>query len=220
MANLDPAAEYFEYEPSQDIRDLISVEDVMEELDYGPNGALMYCMEYLAGNLDWFEEYEDEFLIIDCPGQIELYTHNEAMKTILSAFSGYSLCALYLFESHFIHDPSKYFAGCLTAISVMIQLGMPHINVMTKMDQLSIDEEELEQFLIPDSQRLAKFGGVQNTGLNEAIVQLVEEFNMISFVPVNVKDDESVQTLLMHIDHTTGYGESAEPREPQDLDKE
>lgn len=30
-----------------DIRDLISVEDVMEELGYGPNGGLVYCMEYV-----------------------------------------------------------------------------------------------------------------------------------------------------------------------------
>jgi hypothetical protein len=30
-----------------DIRDLISLEDVMEELGYGPNGGLVYCMEYV-----------------------------------------------------------------------------------------------------------------------------------------------------------------------------
>jgi hypothetical protein len=28
-----------------DIQELISLEDVMEELDYGPNGGLVYCME-------------------------------------------------------------------------------------------------------------------------------------------------------------------------------
>lgn len=28
-----------------DIRDLITLEDVMEELDYGPNGGLIYCLE-------------------------------------------------------------------------------------------------------------------------------------------------------------------------------
>ena len=43
--NLDPAAESFEYEPSIDIRDLISLEDVMTELNYGPNGGLVYCFE-------------------------------------------------------------------------------------------------------------------------------------------------------------------------------
>ena len=36
---------FFEWCP--DIRDLISVEDVMEELGYGPNGGLIYCMEWV-----------------------------------------------------------------------------------------------------------------------------------------------------------------------------
>ena len=47
LVNLDPAAnsDAFEYEPSIDIRDLISLDDVMSELDYGPNGGLVYCFE-------------------------------------------------------------------------------------------------------------------------------------------------------------------------------
>lgn len=45
LVNLDPAAENFEYEPTIDIRELITLEDVMEELDYGPNGGLIYCLE-------------------------------------------------------------------------------------------------------------------------------------------------------------------------------
>ena len=47
LVNLDPAADSqsFEYAPSIDIRDLISLEDVMSELNYGPNGGLIYCFE-------------------------------------------------------------------------------------------------------------------------------------------------------------------------------
>lgn len=47
LVNLDPAAnaESFEYEPVIDIKDLVSLEDVMAELDYGPNGGLVYCFE-------------------------------------------------------------------------------------------------------------------------------------------------------------------------------
>ena len=44
--NLDPAAEEFEFEPDIDIKDLISLEDVMEEMGLGPNGGLMACFEY------------------------------------------------------------------------------------------------------------------------------------------------------------------------------
>ena len=29
-----------------DIRELVSLDDVMEELGLGPNGGLLYCMEY------------------------------------------------------------------------------------------------------------------------------------------------------------------------------
>lgn len=43
--NLDPAAEDFSYEPDLDIKDLISLEDVMEEMGLGPNGGLIYCFE-------------------------------------------------------------------------------------------------------------------------------------------------------------------------------
>lgn len=45
IVNLDPAAEPSEYEFSIDIRELISLEDVMDELEYGPNGGLVYCFE-------------------------------------------------------------------------------------------------------------------------------------------------------------------------------
>jgi hypothetical protein len=56
-----------------DIRDLISLDDVQEELKYGPNGGLVYCMEYLLENIDWLMEEltefaEDSFVIFDCPG--------------------------------------------------------------------------------------------------------------------------------------------------------
>lgn len=39
-----------------DIRDLITIDDVMEEIDLGPNGGLVYCMEYLISHSDWLEE--------------------------------------------------------------------------------------------------------------------------------------------------------------------
>jgi GTPase SAR1 family protein len=47
LVNLDPAvnAESFEYEPVIDIKDLVSLDDVMGELGFGPNGGLVYCFE-------------------------------------------------------------------------------------------------------------------------------------------------------------------------------
>ena len=51
--NLDPAAEDFAYEPDLDIKDLIALEDVMEDpaqggMGLGPNGGLIYCFEWAS----------------------------------------------------------------------------------------------------------------------------------------------------------------------------
>ena len=88
VANLDPAAENFGYQLAFDICDLISVEEVMEELKLGPNGGLVYCMEYLLNNLDWLQDAlddfgDDDYLILDCPGQLELYTHIPLMRNVI-----------------------------------------------------------------------------------------------------------------------------------------
>ncbi|KAF0361278.1 GPN-loop GTPase [Gigaspora margarita] len=152
LFNLDPAAEKFEYNPTIDIRDLITLEDVMEELQYGPNGGLIYCLEFLLNNMDWLEdelgEYEDDYLIIDCPGQIELYTHFPIMRRICECLQRmhFRICGVYLLESQFIQDNSKFFAGVMSAMSAMVSLEIPHINVLSKMDLLGkFKKRELER---------------------------------------------------------------------------
>ena len=87
VINLDPAADDFRYPVTADVRELISLEDVMEEEDLGPNGALMFCMEYFEDNMDdWLAEQlegytEDDMVIFDCPGQLELYSHHTAFRS-------------------------------------------------------------------------------------------------------------------------------------------
>lgn len=51
--NLDPANDILPFKADIDIRELITVEDVMDKLSLGPNGALRYCMKTLAKNISW-----------------------------------------------------------------------------------------------------------------------------------------------------------------------
>jgi GTPase SAR1 family protein len=108
---------------------------------------------FLVDNMDWLDEelaeFGDDYLIIDCPGQIEIYTHFPIMKQVVSALVrlGYSVCGVYLIDSQFIDDPAKYFAGVLSAMSAMLQLEIPHVNIMSKMDLLGkrAQSAEIEQ---------------------------------------------------------------------------
>ena len=85
-------------------------------------------------------------------GQIELYTHIPVMKEIVSTLQklNYRVCAVYLLDSQFIEDASKFFSGVMTALSAMVQLEVPHINVLTKMDLLgdSAQSRRVERFVL------------------------------------------------------------------------
>ncbi|PYH92190.1 putative ATP binding protein [Aspergillus ellipticus CBS 707.79] len=246
--NLDPAAETFAYEPDLDIRELITLEDVMEELGLGPNGGLIYCFEFLLQNLEFLSEALDplseEYLIIfDMPGQIELYTHIPLLPSLVQFLSrqgplNISLCAAYLLESTFVVDKAKFFAGTLSAMSAMLMLEMPHVNILSKMDQVRdmISRKELKRFTTVDvntllqgegeeeapavegdpSSKDALLSGGSFQQLNRAVGQLIDDFSMVSFLKLNVQDEDSVAAVLSHIDDAIQYHEAQEPREPSD----
>jgi GTPase SAR1 family protein len=225
-----------------DIKELIAVEDAMEELQYGPNGGLMFCLEYLLDNIEWLTsdlgEYQDEFLIVDCPGQIELYTHSDIMSRIVSVFqmADYKPCGIYLMESLFLQDITKFFAGVLTATSAMLQIGIPHLNVISKMDLLESrrsgedpdvddayvtdDLHHLHRYFYPDpsllNEQMSESTRPKFLELNRAIVQLIDEFDMVNFIPLNIKKESSLQNIMMHIEMATQFSEALEPKEPKD----
>lgn len=243
----------------------------MEEFGLGPNGGLMYCLEFLVENApEWLESdlgsYADvEFIIVDCPGQIELYTHSPVMRSILGIFerAGYRVCVVYLIESLFVQDVTKYFAGVLNATAAMLQMGVPHINVLSKMDLLKLnrkqggddlaeefdsDEEaeeedekgkeeedsdgedyedeqhQLHPYIYPDPALLLQDLSLRTRPhlmrLNSALVQLLDEHDMVQFVPLNVRRKSSLTYLLSLIDHVTQYAEGLEPAEPKFDDSE
>lgn len=102
IVNLDPASKRPPYPHAVDISSLISLQDCMRELELGPNGGMLYCLEYLERNLDWLEEQLDEtieralresgdgkwrreemYVVFDTPGQVELSTNHQSLKNVL-----------------------------------------------------------------------------------------------------------------------------------------
>ena len=55
VVNLDPANDHTSYTPALDVRDLVSLEEVMEAESLGPNGAVLYAIEELEENVEWLE---------------------------------------------------------------------------------------------------------------------------------------------------------------------
>jgi len=220
MVNLDPANEIHGAEFGIDIRDLIKLDDVTSRLHLGPNGGLVYCIEHLAENLDWLQEqmqaYEHAYFLLDCPGQVELYTHHNAMKAIVETMQqewNARLVCVNLVDSNYCYDASKFVAVLLTCLSTMIQLDLPHVNVLSKIDLL--DEDALPQRLeffteVMDLEVLTRdvdqhplFS--KYAKLSEALAGVVEDFGLVHFIPMNVQDPETVWEVVKTADKALGF---------------
>ena len=55
VVNLDPANDHTSYTCALDVRELVTIEEIMEEEDLGPNGAVLYALEDLEENFEWLE---------------------------------------------------------------------------------------------------------------------------------------------------------------------
>lgn len=65
------------YEAAADIQELVQVEEVMTMQGVGPNGALVFCMEFLEANMSWLinklKQFQKHYLIFDFPGQVHYF---------------------------------------------------------------------------------------------------------------------------------------------------
>lgn len=181
-------------------------------------------MEYLEESLEeWLGEElagygDDDYLIFDCPGQIELYSHLSVFRTFVNYLKreGWQVVAVYCLDSQFADEVPKYIAGCLSALSAMVQLELPHVNVLTKMD-LSKNKDEIEEnFLFPDGKQMRRAldeqTGPRFRTLNAAVAQLLDDFSMVAFVPLDNTDEESIETCLLQVDGAIQYGEDQDVR--------
>lgn len=96
IVNMDPANDDLPYPCDVSIASLITLQDVMNEFGLGPNGGMLYCLEYLEQNIDWLLERlgalsPDTYIVFDLPGQVELSTNHSSLKNIVNKLikSGY-----------------------------------------------------------------------------------------------------------------------------------
>lgn len=86
VVNLDPANDKTNYPCALDIRDLVTLEEIMGNDKLGPNGGVLYALEELEHNFEWLEEglkeLGEDYILFDCPGQVELYTHHNSLRNI------------------------------------------------------------------------------------------------------------------------------------------
>ncbi|KAJ2936862.1 hypothetical protein H1R20_g289, partial [Candolleomyces eurysporus] len=200
VVNLDPANDSIPYPCAIDISSLITLEDVMETHGLGPNGGMLYCMEYLEAIFDWLEERSKElgpeaYVLFDLPGQVELSTNHDIVKNITRKLvkGGFRLAAVHLCDAHYITDASNLIQPTPTLITSMRFIDF-NLDFYTEVQDLTYLENTLNTSLPP-----------KYAALNTAMISLIEDFSLVGFETLAVEDKNSMVHLMRVIDRANGY---------------
>lgn len=127
----------------------------------------------------------------------------------------FNVCAIFLVDVQFMTDGPKFLSGTMSALSVMVNLELPHVNLLSKMDLLSKSaKKQMDKFLEPDARALlddlelnSMIFNEKHRKLTKAIGRLIEDYSLVRFTPLNLKDIKNLGDVLLTIDNVLQYGE-------------
>jgi GTPase SAR1 family protein len=184
--NLDPGADNLSYDPDVDIRDWISLKEIMESYNLGPNGAQIAAADMLALNTTdikkSIEKFKTDYVLIDTPGQLELFVFREAGKYIIKFLNPERSIIGYILDPALAKTASGFLSQLLLSINTSFRLGHPQINILSKVDLLN--EEELDQLKkwVDESEELENAILEEKATIyremSEGILRLIDEFKV------------------------------------------
>lgn len=143
--NLDPGSLKLPYEPDIDVRNHVDIESIMDTYGLGPNGSLVMASDMIATRLEQIQTEVDEvnpdYLIIDTPGQIELFAFRASGPYFVSNLKAEEKATIFAFDGSLVSTPVNFVSVSLLASSVKLRLKTTQINILTKRD-LVIDKLE------------------------------------------------------------------------------
>jgi GTPase SAR1 family protein len=220
--NLDPGADALPYEPGVDVRDWMTLGDVMEEYGLGPNGAQVVAAGMVAlykkKIIEELAEGEAQYVLIDTPGQLELFSFRESAREIVHGISPDNSYLLYLIDPFNARTPTGYISQIMLANLSKLRFQIPTLEVISKGDM--IQPELLEQIkrwqdypdhLLDDAMEESS-GKVNMSGeLSIGLFKAMEELGLFStHMIVSAQNKDGMERIYQTIQLTYGGGEDRE----------
>lgn len=136
--NLDPGAEFLPYQPDVDVRTMIDIHEIMDRYELGPNGALVFASDMLSLKLneiqEQIEEGKPDYVIVDTPGQMELFAYRKSGPYIVHGLRGEGKVLLFLSDPWTLNTPENFLSINLLASSVRLRFKVPFVQLLGKVD--------------------------------------------------------------------------------------
>jgi hypothetical protein len=114
-------------------------------------------------------------------------------------------------------QPSLYISNILLALRAMLQMDLPHINILTKIDKVSeydplpfnldfyTDAQDLTHLVPALEEESPALRSEKFARLNQAIADVIDRFGLVRFEVLAVENKKSMMHILRVIDRAGGY---------------
>ena len=144
--NLDPGVDMLPYDADIDIREWVALDEVMGEYNLGPNGAQIVAADLMAVNIkkitDLLDGVRTEYVLVDTPGQLELFAFRESSNVIVEAFGKEKSMVVYLSDPMLCKTSNGFVSNMVLSSLVEFRLQLPVINILTKADLMKDEDRD------------------------------------------------------------------------------
>ncbi len=222
--NLDPAVVSLPYKPDIDVREIIDARELMNRYGLGPNGALVRAIDILSIKADELRDeiwsLKSNYVIIDTPGQMEVFAFRESgPNTLATIIGGAKTVSLFLIDAMYLVKPSSYLSALLLAASTFFRIKLPQILVLNKKDMLPPELVEKIMEYREDPYRLVEElanESIQSSTLwgIDDIYAMVERLQTFETVLASSKTMDGFDDLYAVIQRVVAGGEDYYTEEP------
>jgi GTPase SAR1 family protein len=220
VVNLDPGLEGDTFQPDVDIREWVRLADIQDEYGLGPNGAQIAAADMIA--LKVFEvkaaitELKSDYILIDTPGQIELFAFREASKAIVDAISGDRSVIAFLFDPALARNAPGFVSLLMLSATVEFRFRLPMVNVLSKCDALTPAQlEEISGWSDEPSRlydAITKDTPTPDVQLSTELFRAIETMGPLTgLLPASAKEGTGLEAFYQSCQRVFAGGEDLEP---------
>jgi len=220
--NLDPAVEVLPYAPDVDVREYVNYKELLKE-GLGPNGALVKSVDLMLLYADQLrasiEETESNYVIVDTPGQLELFAYRKSTLELFKKITANDKAVLVylidpsLFISEGSADPYSFTSALLLGLSVTARMKVPLIHVISKSDLLSEEIINVIDSWLEDLGSLAMSLGDAPPALAR-VVEALEEAGLGEVLFASSLTEEGLDNIYAAVQRALAGGEDYATEEP------
>jgi len=220
VVNLDPGSEAGDDTAEVDIREWVRLADLQDEYGLGPNGAQVVAADMIA--LKVFEvkqaiqEQDADYVLIDTPGQVELFAFREASKAIVDALSGDRSAIAFLYDPVLARTAAGFVSLLMLGATVEFRFRLPTVNVLAKADVLNEDQTREVMSWSDDPGALydaiLRDPPTPDVQLSTEMLRAIETMSpLIGLVPTSAKEESGLEVLYRSFQRIFAGGEDLEP---------